>query len=366
MGDTLGKQLSEATPDLLTDFIADLSARDRGRIAISLKAAQLWEYSPKGVRNEDVQQLWDMASGSWSSIKGFDQAMIDMFRPAIPFMDQTPAEVLEQVTIEEVEIDGVKNKVYIPKALESIESRGGQVYFEGTGFMMKGMDGWHKSCARLAVLSNMVTVYPMDTLAGPENKAEIWRKCTESTLKWLHANAAQYKVDTSRICVYGSSSGGWAALDLLRRLAEKDEAQLVKFAVLDIPAIDNDFVANVKTPEKEENEMHRACSLLLMQTWAGIFTDLDKVADYEWDPSNPEIFPAQMSDDLLAKLPPIVLTTAEFDHVGLRGSQSFAKRLKAVGKLVGLYIQAGCGHGTHGTAQQERDEAISLIYQNLS
>lgn len=294
-----------------------------------------------------------------------NQAVLEQFRGFMPFMDQTPAEVLEQVTIEEVEIDGVKAKVYIPKALEAVESRGGQVYFEGTAFIMKGMDTWNKACAHLAVLSNSVTVYPMDTLAGPENKAEVWRKCTYATLKWFHDNAATYKVDTSRICVHGSSSGGWAALDLLRILAEKDESKLVKFALLDIPAIDNDFVANVKTPENEAHDMHKACSKLHMQAWSLLFTDIDKVAEYEWDATNPEIFPAHMPDDLLAKIPPIAITTAEFDHVGLRGSQNFAKRLKAAGKLIGMYIQPGCGHGMYGAAGKDRDAAISLIYKSL-
>merc|ERR1712137_215514 len=89
-------------------------------------------------------------------------------------------------------------------------------------------------------------------------------------------------------------------------LADKDEVSLVKFGFLDIPAIDNDFVAHQQSPQQEPEEMHRACSKLHMQTWSLIFTDLEKVKEYKWDALNPEIFPAHMSDDALAKIPPLL------------------------------------------------------------
>ena len=74
-------------------------------------------------------------------------------------------------------------------------------------------------------------------------------------------------------------------------------------------------------------------------------------------------FAAQMADALLPRLPPTALLTAEFDHVGRRGAERFAARLRARApeRLVGLYVQPGCGHGIYGTAQGARDEAGRLI-----
>lgn len=51
-----------------------------------------------------------------------------------------------------------------------------------------------------------------------------------------------------------------------------------------------------------------------------------------------------MPDDILQKLPPIVVWTAEFDHLR-RDNEHFAKRAKSVGRLAGLSITPGSFHG---------------------
>jgi acetyl esterase/lipase len=381
-GASYQKEIQEATSEQLKEAYLKLDKESQGMLANSLKLAgekeklaKLWDYTPKGKRNDDVQKVWDMVSAGWKDVKVFDQNFLDTLRAFVPMMDQTPEAVLEKVTVEEVEIkvDGIadveggiitmKAKVYIPKTLEGVEDRPGQLFCEGCAFVMKGMNTWNKRCAQLAVLSNSVTLYPMDTLSGPENKAETWRKCTDAALRWIHDNAETYKIDRSRVAIYGTSSGAWAAMDQLRRLAEQDDMYMVKLAVLDIPAMDNDFVKDGMSPDKEENEMHKACSMLHMQAWATIFTDIDKVAEHKWYEDDPEVFPTTMADHLLARLPKIAITTAEFDHVGLRGAQRFAETLKNYKKLVGLYIQPGCGHECYGSLQGERDDATALIYR---
>ena len=74
-----------------------------------------------------------------------------------------------------------------------------------------------------------------------------------------------------------------------------------------------------------------------------------------------------MDDDTLYKLPPVLLTTAEFDHVGKRGCEQFAEGLKTVeGKLLGCYIQPGVGHGLYGEkGTKERDNAEKLFYSKF-
>ena len=66
-----------------------------------------------------------------------------------------------------------------------------------------------------------------------------------------------------------------------------------------------------------------------------------------------------MGDELLAKLPPIFLMTAEFDQFR-RGNELYASRLEQHGKLMSpLYILPGCGHGletAEAKAQLSTDE----------
>lgn len=103
-----------------------------------------------------------------------------------------------------------------------------------------------------------------------------------------------------------------------------------------------------------------------MQSIATLFTD--DVAAWDWNEhkENAEAFPAIMDDETLSKLPPVLITSGEFDHVGKRGSEQFAARLKTVeGKLLGLYIQPGVGHGIYGGGLAERDAAFKLFYSKF-
>ena len=70
-----------------------------------------------------------------------------------------------------------------------------------------------------------------------------------------------------------------------------------------------------------------------------------------------------MEEELLKKIPPILLTTGEFDHVGRRACEQFAERLKGIeGKLLGCYIQPGVGHNLYGADQSLRDKAEKIFY----
>lgn len=195
---------------------------------------------------------------------------------------------------------------------------------------------------------------------APEKKAPHWLKNGYAALKWVHAEAQRLGIDKARIALSGESAGGYTGLGVCMELAKTGESNLVKLFVADIGAFNNDFLAVAK-PEDEAEEMHKAGSMLHMQSMAYLITDDVQAFDWSTRATDPNIFPAQMDETLLPKLPPIVLMTREFDHVGKRGNEMFAQRLKPHGKLVGLYIQPGTGHGlgtAESNAQLEKDEAL--------
>lgn len=325
--------------------------------------AAIWDRKLLGCRNADVQPTWDFMKENWKQIPGMSISVIEQFRGVCPMLDQNPVEVLEEVKMEEVSVNGNIALICIPTVLENSNTRSAVVYFHGGGFIMSSPVDWKKECAKQALLSNSIVFCPTIGV-GPETKAPAWMENAYTSLKWLLAEAEQYKVDTTKVSLHGSSHGAYTALSLCKLLAEKDETSLVKFCWLDIPAIDNDFVEHYKCPENEGEEMHQACSRLHMQCWATLFTDEDKLDSFDWNDytTNAEAFPAMMDDTTLSKIPPCLLTTAEFDHVGVRGSRKFAGRLEPIGKLLGIYVQPGCGHALYGAAQEERNNVFKFLY----
>ena len=98
---------------------------------------------------------------------------------------------------------------------------------------------------------------------------------------------------------------------LCKSLAEKDEADFLKFCWLDISAINNDFVRHFKNPENEPDVMHQACSKLHMQCWSTLFTHPEGIGSFDWN-----VMLDNADIELLSKIPPCVLTSSEFNHVG--------------------------------------------------
>mmetsp|Transcript_167020 Transcript_167020/g.536276 ORF Transcript_167020/g.536276 Transcript_167020/m.536276 type:complete len:315 (-) Transcript_167020:396-1340(-) len=297
---------------------------------------------------------------------GFSKEVVEQTRAFVAVMDQTSEEFLGQCDIEDASIDGtaygsenssMKVLVFTPKTLAG-RSRPAQLWFHGGAFVAGNVDAFRKSCAARAVHNQTVVISPEIGVA-PELKAPHWFGNGIAAVKWAHAEAERLGIDVKRIAVSGESHGAYTGLGVCMKLAEKDEAQLVKLAVLDIPGFNNDFL--MTAPEDEAGEMHKACSKLHMQSVSYLITDDPLTFDWAPHKSDPNIFPAQMDEKLLPKLPPIVLMTREFDHVGKRGSEQFAQRLKPHGKLVGLYIQPGTGHGL-GSAETNvklaEDEAL--------
>ena len=67
-----------------------------------------------------------------------------------------------------------------------------------------------------------------------------------------------------------------------------------------------------------------------------------------------QLYPGLVADFLLAKMPPIVCWTSEFDCMR-RDTVKLAERASAVGRLAGLSVCPGVGHGMYafppGTAE---------------
>ena len=96
---------------------------------------------------------------------------------------------------------------------------------------------------------------------------------------------------------------------------------------------------------------HIAICKLLATHWQKQFAD-----------SDPHLFPGQMDEKLLDKVPPTIIMSREFCFVR-RDAEEFAARLKEKGKLFELYILPGAHYSDEaGTATQQLfDDTHKLI-----
>jgi len=85
----------------------------------------------------------------------------------------------------------------------------------------------------------------------------------------------------------------------------------------------------------------RACVKLgIKLMWKYIAKDLDA----QW--SDPLLFPSKASDELIKKMPPTVIISAEFD-IFLTETERMARRMRQNGRLLELISIPGITHGNY-------------------
>jgi acetyl esterase len=194
----------------------------------------------------------------------------------------------------------------------------------------------HYAC-RLAVENNCVVVSSFYQ-SPPEVRAPVYHLQSYYALKYIIQNADKYSIDKTRICIQGESSGGMLTVAVAMELAKNNESNLIKYAVADVPACSFEWF---RKERKDLSEIGQAVQEGHCDTFQFVAQD-PKVS---LDPANPDpnVFPAEMSDDLMAKLAPMYITTREFDQYRL-DSEYIAKRLEKHGKLRELVIIPGNCH----------------------
>lgn len=119
-------------------------------------------------------------------------------------------------------------------------------------------------------------------------------------------------------------------------LAKNNESHLIKVAIPDVPMV---YAGWLTKPVEEMNEPAAWCKDQHLNGVKLLCTDWKK----QFDAKDADIFPAEMSDDLLKKIAPHVVMTREFDNFR-HDAEYYAQRLKKHGKLHELYILPGSCH----------------------
>ena len=202
----------------------------------------------------------------------------------------------------------LKIKVITPKNLKKDQPMKALIHLHGGGMIMFDVEQMAHNGCRHAVAGECIVFMP-DFENAPEQKCPGFIFECYAGLKWVHDNAAKYNIDKKRISLTGESSGGYLVSALGYHLARSDESHLVKTLFVDIPMVS--YKVWFEMPDEQLNfvaskvkKHHIACTYILMTE------DLEQAKQTR----DPYVFPAEMPEDIMAKLPPVYLTTKEHEN----------------------------------------------------
>lgn len=342
---------------------------------------------PFELKNEWVPGLYEMEKGIMDYFADAPEALITEFniedqraaftsQPGKDVYDQPHlAPLLEQCDRSVLKIDttpygGTKKEMIITvNKVKGVEdaNRSAHLYFHQGAFVFNGGDH-DPSGTGLRVqpeacreaLAFDVTCFGVDYGVAPEHRMPGSIMNCYAALKYISEHAAELNINPANITYGGDSAGGGHAAMLSYQLALRDEQHLVKFCYMDVgPVSDHWFDL------KEEDKLHEfeyACRIGTIVPMATYCThdetiegaretkpDMTEVeySQYiaaKYAKGNPVIHPALATDDIARRMPPMFITTREFDSYR-RDAVIFGELLKRNGRLLmEPYIQPGTSH----------------------
>lgn len=253
--------------------------------------------------------------------------------------------------IRDVQAGSISCRLYRPSAQTDL---GLLVFFHGGGWVIGDLNSHDGVCRSLANRSGHA-VLSVDYRLAPEHKfPAAFDDCAEA-LKWAHNNAAALGIDKSRMAVGGDSAGG----NLAAAVALSEVVPL-KFQMLIYPAVD----MRMESPSINEN----ANAPILTKSVMAWF--VDHYMNGESDRTNMKASPMVASDELLKKMPPALVITAQYDPLRDEG-EAYGKRLVENGVSATITRYNGAFHGFFNMitllddAQSAHAQAATLLKKYL-
>ena len=230
----------------------------------------------------------------------------------------------------------VTTLVHTPKHLIGKKSNAAIVYAHGGGVVACSAEMFKPYLANVAAECGVV-LFNVDYRLAPE------AKCPNNTLdfyevvKYISTNANQLNIDPSKIAIAGESGGGYICFSTMVLMAQRGESNLVKLAMPNIPMISDYCFSDPLAMTKEE----RDDVFGLRRIWRNLIP-----TDFEKQMNDPLLFPSKANDEILAKMPPTIVWSAEFDMF-LTETLRIANKLRACGRLLELAILPGIKHANN-------------------
>ena len=211
-----------------------------------------------------------------------------------------------------VDAGGVPARLYLPSNEKNL---GLCVFMHGGGWVFGTLDGHDDVCRRIAMQSGHA-VLSVDYRMAPEFPFPTPLEDCITATRWAHENAASLGCDASRMVVCGDSAGG-----NLATLVAQHSGVAFKMQLLIYPATD----ARCITESYRKNALGYLLTAPAMQWFYGHYFSGGKGSI-----TDPLVSPLLASDEVLVKMPPTFIITAEYDPLCDEGEQ-YAKRLSELG-----------------------------------
>jgi len=203
------------------------------------------------------------------------------------------------------------------------------IYFHGGGWVLNFLDIYDASLARLANQSG-ATIISVNYQKAPEHPFPVPFDDCYATLLWAIANAADLKIDASRVGVAGDSAG--ANLASAVAIKARDNAISLSFQLLIYPCNDRDFT----TESYIKNATGYGLSTQAMQWFWEQYLQGDS------HDKNPYAVPTQATS--FKSLAPAIVITAQYDPL-LSDGEKYADLLMRDGVEVSYTEYPGMIHG---------------------
>lgn len=227
--------------------------------------------------------------------------------------------------IRDIDAGGIPCRLYRPS---SDSNMGLLVYFHGGGWVIGDLNSHDGVCRSIANQSGHA-VLSVDYRLAPEHKFPAAFDDCAAALRWAHDQASSLGVDKTRIAVGGDSAGG----NLAAAVALAEVVPL-RFQLLIYPAVD----MTMKSPSIDENSTAPILTKSVMAWFVNHY--MRTSADHK----NIQASPIVASDDLLKKMPPALVITAQFDPLRDEG-EAYGKRLVENGVNCTITRYNGAFHG---------------------
>jgi acetyl esterase len=216
-------------------------------------------------------------------------------------------------------------RIYRPKdALRAV-----LVYFHGGGWVLGSLESADASCRALANRSRTVVI-SIDYRLAPETKFPGAVEDAYAAVRWVSDNAADLRVDPTRIAVGGASAGG--NLAAAAALVSRDRGgPKIGFQLLTVPVTE----LSSKAGSHREFAVGYGLSAADM-TWFGLH--------YVRTPADADDPNASVLRADLSGLPPAFVITAECDPLRDDG-EAYAEKLRNLGIAARYKRYPGMFHG---------------------
>lgn len=230
------------------------------------------------------------------------------------FMRDGQATPLEHpsVSIRSVEADGVPLTIVAPVEVDG--ALPAVLYLHGGGWVLGGIETHARIVREIALGSQAAVVFPHYTLA-PEVRFPVAVEQCYRAAQWIETHGAEHEIDISRMAVAGDSAGGNLAAVVAQLAAERSgpkfRVQALMCPVTQAPA---------ETASYDEFAEGLNLTRDAMDWFWGMYVP-DRAM---W--RDPAAAPLHASLDVLRRVPPAVIVTAECDVLRDDG-ELYARRL---------------------------------------